>query len=75
MPAETAGPGLLAQRLLQTDKHVARIVSAHAPGEKQDIFLADRTRIKDLSILPGLNPIDKLFQNRAVVANREGLSV
>jgi hypothetical protein len=61
MPAEFSGLGLLAQRPMQPDKHIARIVSAHAAGEKGDIFLADRTRVEDLNILPTPNRFDKQF--------------
>jgi hypothetical protein len=51
------------------------MVPAHPSGEKIDIFLADRPRIKDLDIIPMFKRFDKQFKNRAAVADRKGLSI
>jgi hypothetical protein len=48
-------------------------VSTHPEGEKRYIFLADRTHIEGLCILPAFKGIDELPEDGTVIANREGL--
>jgi hypothetical protein len=52
--AQISGQGLLARQPMQPNKHITGMKSAHPPCKKIDIFLADRTRVKGLNIIPAL---------------------
>ncbi len=70
-----ADGAFLVEAFHQTEEHVANIQPLYSPPEKQDIFLAGRSRIQHLSLGAAFNVFSEQLQDIAGVKRRARLRV